>query len=75
MGELPNIGQQQQNQPPPGSIMVTQEEKQAIERLAVLGFSKVEAAQAYLACDKNEELAANLLFDRLANGDIEMEFP
>ena len=54
LGDLPNIGQQQQNQPPPGSIMVTQEEKVAIERLAALGFSKVEAAQAYLACDKNE---------------------
>lgn len=52
--------------------MVTQEEQQAIHRLAALGFSKIEAAQAYIACDKNEELAANLLFDRLANGDIEM---
>ena len=35
------------------------------------GFTKMDAAQAYFACDKNEELAANLLFDRQANGDLE----
>ena len=35
------------------------------------GFSKLDAAQAYFACDKNQELAANLLFDRQANGDLE----
>jgi UV excision repair protein RAD23 len=46
-----------------------------VTQLAALGFSKIEAAQAYIACDKNEELAANLLFDRLANGDIEQAFP
>ena len=37
----------------------------------MLGFSKGDAAQAYFARDKNEQMAANLLFDRLAKGDIE----
>ena len=36
-----------------------------------LGFSKLDAVQVYMACEKNEELAANMLFDRLANGDLD----
>lgn len=48
---------------PPGTISVSQEEMEAIERLTSLGFSKNKAAEAYFACDKNEELAANYLFD------------
>jgi UV excision repair protein RAD23 len=43
---------------------VTAEEKAAIENLASLGFSMQMAAQAYMACDKNEELAANFLFNQ-----------
>jgi UV excision repair protein RAD23 len=71
--EQPVPGQGQQGPPPPGTILISQADEQAINRLRQLGFSKLESAQAYFACDKNEELAANLLFDRLANGDIEME--
>ena len=51
---------------PPGAhqISVTEEERDAIQRLVGLGFSQDQAVQAYFACDKNEELAANFLFDQ-----------
>ena len=49
--------------PPQNVVRLTREEAEAVGRLCELGFSREDAAQAYLACDKNEELAANLLFD------------
>lgn len=48
---------------PPGVIRLTEEEMASVNRLVALGFSQQQAAQAYLACDKNETLAANLLFE------------
>jgi UV excision repair protein RAD23 len=49
---------------PPGTmrIQLTPEDAAAIDRLAELGFDKNECLQAYMACDKNEEMAANFLF-------------
>jgi UV excision repair protein RAD23 len=44
-------------------IRLSQEDYEAVNRLKEMGFSEIDAAQAFFACDKNEELAANLLFD------------
>jgi len=42
---------------------VSPQEMEAINRLVSLGFPKTRAAEAYFACDKNEEMAANFLFE------------
>jgi UV excision repair protein RAD23 len=38
-------------------------DKEVIERLKGLGFTEEECVQAYLACDKNEMMAANFLIE------------
>ena len=42
-----------------------EEDEQAVQRLAALGFAREQAAEAYLACERNEMLAANFLMDAL----------
>jgi len=37
---------------PPNTVLITKEEKEAIDRLVELGFDKMTAAQAYFAFEK-----------------------
>jgi UV excision repair protein RAD23 len=56
-----------QQGPPPGTIQVnlTADDQAAIARLEAMGLgSRAEIVQVYLACDRNENQAANILMDQ-----------
>ncbi|KAF9085717.1 UV excision repair protein RAD23 B [Mortierella sp. AD031] len=74
--QLLNEGNEgEEGQPPAGAnhIYVTQEEQEAIQRLESLGFDRQSAVEAFLACDRDEQLAANYLFDH-GHDDMDEEF-
>ena len=68
------MGTESSNRPRGGvRIALSNEEKEAIKRLKELGnFSESDVVQAYIACDKNEEMTANYLFEQKMKDDDEM---
>ena len=55
-GQIETTGQN------PFNLEISEEDEQAISRLCELGFERSLVIQVYFACDKNEEIAANMLF-------------
>lgn len=78
LSQLPpeQLEQMMGNQPPAGqtTIALTHDEMEAINRLMSLGFSQQQAVQAFIACDRNETLAANFLFESGDDFGDEHEF-
>jgi len=62
--------------PPTGGpqyIQVSQEEKAAIDRLEKMGFDRSLVIEAFFACDKDEQLAANYLLEHMGEEMLDQD--
>uniref|UniRef100_A0A1I8EKE1 UV excision repair protein RAD23 n=3 Tax=Wuchereria bancrofti TaxID=6293 RepID=A0A1I8EKE1_WUCBA len=67
-GVAPPAGEQRQV-----AIHVTEAERDAINRLKSMGFPEQLVIEAYFACDKNEDLAANYILARMDEAAAELD--
>ncbi|KAL0441784.1 UNVERIFIED_CONTAM: Ubiquitin receptor b [Sesamum radiatum] len=51
----------------PHAVSVTPAEEAAIERMEAMGFDRALVIEAFVACDRNEELALNYLLENAAD--------
>lgn len=65
-GEDANVRQSSQESGQPQQILInlSESDRLAIARIReISGFSEIEVVEAYLACGKNEDMAADFLLD------------
>ncbi|KAL0318997.1 UNVERIFIED_CONTAM: Ubiquitin receptor b [Sesamum angustifolium] len=68
LGSLDFLGNNEQgDEDMPHAVSVTPAEEAAIERMEAMGFDRALVIEAFLACDRNEELALNYLLENAAD--------